>query len=267
MTDQSPDRTRSGSRRALLGGVLGGLGAWVVSAIGRASPVRAEGEAIVVGGEYATATSVTRLQNSTNGATVFMAQSTGAGVGVWGESTSSYGVSGRSGIGVGLQGVSTSNHAIIAFSESTQKAAVLAESGGNSTGLLAYSGSDTPVATAKTGVYAVADQDATSRGVWGFSPAGIGLFGESDSGYALWTSGRLKADKVSGTVSISAGRTSVTVNPGVDVTSGSLVLLTPKANIGSRSLWFTTNTTGNTFTIRMSSARSSATRVAWLLLG
>jgi hypothetical protein len=251
----------------LLGGVIGGLGAWIASSIGRANPVRAEGEAVVVGGEYTTATSVTRLQNSTTTATVFQAQSTGGGVGIWGESSTSYGVSARSGTGIGLQGISTSNHAIAAFSQSTQNAAVLAESGGNSTGLLAYSGSDTPVAMQKTGIYAVADQDSTSRGVWGFSPGGTGLFGESDAGYALRTSGRLRADKVSGVATIRAGRTSVTVNPGVNVTSGSFVLLTPKANIGSRGLWFTTSASGNTFTIRMSSSRSSATKVAWLLLG
>jgi hypothetical protein len=45
------------------------------------------------------------------------------------------------------------------------------------------------------------------------------------------------------------------------------VLLSPKANLGGRDLWFTTNATANTFTIRMSSARTSSTPVAWLLLG
>jgi len=267
MTAQSPDTTRSPSRRALLGGVLGGLGAWMASAIGRASPVLAEGETIVVGGEYATATSVTRLQNVSNSATVFMAQSTNGGVAIWGESPNSYGVNGVSTTGVGLRGISTSNSAVVAFSEATLEAAVLAESGGNSTGLLGYSGSATPVAVARTGVYGVADQDATSRGVWGFSPSGVGLYGTSDTGFALRTSGRLKVDRVSGVATVRAGRTSVTVNPGVDVTSGSLVLLSPMANIGTRALWFTTNTTGNTFAIRMSSSRSSGTKVAWLLLG
>jgi hypothetical protein len=267
MTGHDPETIRSRSRRALLGGVLGGLGAWVASAVGRTSPVLAEGEAVVVGGEYTTATSVTRLQNSSNSATVFMAQSAGAGVGVWGESAAYYAVNGVSGSGAGLRGISSSNHAVVAYSDATQKASVLAESGGHSTGLLGYSGSATPVALDRTGVYGVADQDATSRGVSGYSPSGIGLYGSSDTGFALRTSGRLKADRASGVATIRAGRTSVSVNPGLDITSSSFVLITPKANVGSRALWFTTDTTGNTFSIRMSSSRSSNTRVAWLLVG
>ncbi len=66
---------------------------------------------------------------------------------------------------------------------------------------------------------------------------------------------------------IPAGSTGKTVNPGVNVTNGSFVLLTPKVDVGSRALWFTTNPSGDTFRIRMSSARSSGTKVAWLLLG
>jgi hypothetical protein len=66
---------------------------------------------------------------------------------------------------------------------------------------------------------------------------------------------------------ITAGRTTKLVTPGVDVTAESFVLLTPKANIGSRALWFTIDATNNQFTIRMRSARSSGTKVAWLLLG
>ena len=63
------------------------------------------------------------------------------------------------------------------------------------------------------------------------------------------------------------GATSVTVTPDVDVTSSSFVLLTAKANIGKRSVWFTTDTTNDRFTIRISSARAKPTLVAWLLLG
>lgn len=66
---------------------------------------------------------------------------------------------------------------------------------------------------------------------------------------------------------IGAGKKGVTVSPGVNVTPSSFVLLTPKTNLGGRNLWFTTNATANIITIRMSSARSSGTKVAWLLLG
>jgi hypothetical protein len=47
----------------------------------------------------------------------------------------------------------------------------------------------------------------------------------------------------------------------------SFVLLTPMANIGSRALWFTTSTSADSITIRLSSSRSSSTKIAWLLLG
>ena len=52
----------------------------------------------------------------------------------------------------------------------------------------------------------------------------------------------------------------------VDVTPDSFVLLTAKANIGSRSLYFSTDSTNNLITIRMSSSRTSSTSIAWLLL-
>jgi hypothetical protein len=134
-----------------------------------------------------------------------------------------------------------------------------------------------PAARPKTGVYGHASQDGESRGVIGESTAGqgvrgeatsgVGLYGTAASGFALRTSGRLKADKVSGVATIAAGTTSKTVSPGVNVTSGSFVLLTPKANLGGRDLWFTTNATANTITIRISKSRPSGTKVAWLLMG
>ena len=57
-----------------------------------------------------------------------------------------------------------------------------------------------------------------------------------------------------------------TVSPGVDINARTFVLLTPMADIGSRALWFTKNTSANTFTIRMGSPRGSSTKVAWLAL-
>jgi len=39
-SEQKPVTTKLNSRRTLLAGALGGLGAWAASAIGRASPVR-----------------------------------------------------------------------------------------------------------------------------------------------------------------------------------------------------------------------------------
>ena len=190
------------SRRALLVGALGGLGAWAASAVGRASPVRADGETVVVGGLYFNAISETRIQNNTNNATALAGVNNQGGKGVQGFSSTGAGVSGGGGL----------------------------------------------------------------RGVEGFSSSGVGLYGSASQGLALQTQGRVRFS-TSGVATIPAGSTGKTVNPGVNVTNGSFVLLTPKVDVGSRALWFTTNPSGDTFRIRMSSARSSGTKVAWLLLG
>jgi hypothetical protein len=106
----------------------------------------------------------------------------------------------------------------------------------------------------------------SGHGVNGRATSGVGLYGTATSGLALQTAGRAKFS-TSGVATINAGNISVTITPGVNVTSGSFVLLTPKANIGTRALWFTTDATHNRATIHMSSSRPSVTKVAWLLLG
>ena len=66
MTAISQPESKFPSRRALLAGALGGIGALAATVIGRASPARAEGETVVVGGEYLLATSRTIIANYTN---------------------------------------------------------------------------------------------------------------------------------------------------------------------------------------------------------
>ena len=83
----------------------------------------------------------------------------------------------------------------------------------------------------------------------------------------LHTEGRLRSAEVSGVATIAAGATSAAVTSGVGVEASSFVLLTPKANLGFRSLWFTTDASNDRSTIRISSSRPTATRVAWLLVG
>ena len=78
-TQSTTSASKPSSRRALLAGALGGLGAWVATAVGRASPVHAEGETMVVGGDYLTATTTTTLVNPTNSSAVLQLQSHGNG--------------------------------------------------------------------------------------------------------------------------------------------------------------------------------------------
>jgi hypothetical protein len=330
------------SRRAIIAGALGGVGAWALAGIGgKASPVRAEGQAVVVGGEYTDASSVTAITNPSNDEDVIKGISNGAGRGVYGKSGSGNGVYGESstagsgvtgasvsgtgvaafstngsamtassgggkgldaqgtvtgvqgsstdGIGIsahsstgfgltasstsniGIVANSTSNEAIHALATGTDKAAVVAWNRGETSALMAVSAvaldASLPATKAKTGVFGYSAIDKVSKGIFGESPAGTGVYGTSATGYAFRGNGRVKFEKVSGVASIAAGSTSKTVSPGVDVTASSFVLLSPRANLGGRDLWFTVDAAANTFKIHMSASRGASTPIGWLLIG
>jgi hypothetical protein len=282
--------SRAGStpRRAILLGALGGVGAAVLGAVkGVSRASAADGDAMVVGGEYG-AVSVTKITNSTNGDTAFYGENTVTGVGLWGVSSSSSGVVGQSNTGSGVQGNSPNGLGIYGTSDTGEGARGLSGSSnspgvrginyGGAAGVVGYSGSlPAPLGQAWTGVHGIANLNSDSNGVLGESPAGRGVsgstvsgvavYGSADTGYAIRSSGRIRFDGVSGLANIAAGSTSVTIIPGVNVTSSSFVLLTPKTNIGDYSLWFTTSPSTNKITIHISHSRSSKTAVAWLLMG
>ncbi|HSM18273.1 MAG TPA: hypothetical protein VK845_14905 [Gemmatimonadales bacterium] len=271
-TDTTPTATKSSSRRALLAGALGGLGAWAASAIGRASPAHAaDGDPIYIGANNY-GTSETRLGNTAPNSVGFRADSgSGSGYGVIGTTDNGWGVYGSGNNGIGVLGTSSSGIGTYGQSDSGDQPAVRGRSVNNGTGVHGHSASSytiVPPAKPKTGVYGYANQDKDSRGVWGFSGRGVGVMGQANrGGYAFLGRGRVKFEKVSGVATIAAGNTAVSLSPNVNVTHGSFVLLTPKANIGSRGLWFTTNPSADSITIHLSSSRSSATKIAWLLLG
>jgi hypothetical protein len=108
---------------------------------------------------------------------------------------------------------------------------------------------------------------AGGDGVHGTATTGTGIVARSNSGIGLHVSkGRIKVSQVSGVATIKKGKKSVTVKPGVDINGKTFVLLTPMANLGSRSLWFTRSGTKDSITIRMSSTRGGPTKIAWLAL-
>jgi hypothetical protein len=149
------------SRRALLAGVLGGLGAWAATAIGRASPVRgADGEYVQVGGGY-TATSETWIQNQSNSHAVIRAESLGNGIGVLGSSVNSTGVWANSDEGIGLLGTSSGT-------------AVWGNSFG-STGVLG---------TTDVG-HGVVGQSESGSGVRDISESGTGVYAVSNGGLGV----------------------------------------------------------------------------------
>ena len=97
--------------------------------------------------------------------------------------------------------------------------------------------------------------------------SGFGVYAVASSGgFALSTHGRLDLS-TAGVASDPAGATSKVVFGGVDISANSFVLLTPALDIGIARLWWTKDTVGNSFTIHMSSSRSTLTKVSWLLLG
>jgi hypothetical protein len=172
MTATPQPESKPTSRRALLAGALGGIGALAASAIGRANPVRAaDGNPVVVGGEY-TSTSVTKFTNLSNSDNL-----------LWGESSSGVGVYGSSDSNIGVVGTSSSSFGVHGES-------------GSGTGVQGYSGTgQAPAPKPKTGVYGYAAQDSSARGVIGETTSGHGVHGIATSGYAGYFAGKVYATK------------------------------------------------------------------------
>jgi len=175
MTDQIP-MPASRSRRAILAGALGGLGALAAGAIGRPHVAQGHDADDVLLGGGNSASSVTTITNSSTNLTVLSLANTHDGVALESHSAGNLGVSGTSNTHTGLYGFTTaSNHA-----------ATVGFGFGNSTGVLGYSGSvGLPAAKPKTGVYGYANQDGTSKGV----------FGESNNGFAGYFAGKVYTSK------------------------------------------------------------------------
>ena len=200
------------SRRAILAGALGGLGALVTSAIGRPSVTHAGIDGDVILGQPNPTNFETTITNAGDNTTVLTVTNTHAGraiqgisassIGVYGQSNSLYGVQGHSpsgygvfadsATGTGVVGTSTSNVGVYGTSLSAGAAAI-GRSDGNGTGVQGVSagGGPAPAAKAKTGVYGYAAQDNASQGVWGHSPAGNGVVGSTSTGYAGYFSGKV----------------------------------------------------------------------------
>ena len=134
-------------------------------------------------------------------------------------------------------------------------------------------GVDNQAATTTTGIVNNTNANTTlhaasSNGiaVYGYGSAGVGVEAQSDTGYAIHAIGRLSFT-TSGIATIAAGHTSKSVYTGSDVTAQSFVLLTPSVDIGTRRLWFTRDIANDLIVIHMSSSRSSATPISYLMLG
>lgn len=237
---------------------VGGVLAFVASAIGRPLPARAaDGETVLVGGDY-TSNSVTRITNITprdsalpleassgdalqgrSSSGIALRGVSGSYIGVWGESTSVVGVRGISSSGTGVTGSSTSGVGVSGVSL------------GQGSGAVGVGGQSPGVA------------------VLGNSDGGTAIYGISSTGYALRTSGRLRFDKASGSATVAAGRRSVVVTPGFELAASTKVLATLQGSAGGRTTIHrvTVDATADTFTVYLTANTTRSVRVAWLVVG
>jgi hypothetical protein len=146
------DTTAPRSRRAILAGALGGAGALIATAIGRAAPVSA-----------ATGDNVVAGQDTTAGAPTAVLSDQAVTDGITGTA-----LEGDSATGIGVLGVSD------------------APGSGRSTGVVGLTGGegalDANLNLDSVGVYGFSDDDAASAGVWGDTFQGIGVVGTGDFG-------------------------------------------------------------------------------------
>ena len=213
MTSSIQTDSKTRSRRALLAGVLGGIGAWAASAVGRARPAHAGVDGDVVLGAANTTATTTRITVTSN-MVGFWASNTGGGIGLRGDSTNYFGSFGES----------TSHHGMYGRSSAADRAGTIGHSTGDGTGILGRSESAgaplPPSSRSKTGVHGYAAQDTDAVGVFGETTRGIGavglatggsgasfgVFGRSNSTAGTGVAGRGAANRT-GVIGFSGGGT------------------------------------------------------------
>jgi hypothetical protein len=297
------------SRRAVLAAAAGAAAAVVASTLGRAAPVRAaDGDAVIAGADnqssVPTTVTMTPDPDRRSGAAVAGMTSyggsagLGVGIGVSGTNGSTsanpdgaWGVYGESqhGIGVrgrgetGVMGVTGFNGSISDYWVPKQRAdtgvvghVVESSDTTDSAGVYGHAFHGTGVhGVGNTGVLGDARQvigtAAVGKGVAGLATAGTGVYGEATAatGYALRTKGRLKFDGSSGIATILAGNRSVTVKPGVLLSTQSAVLATLLAAAGGTTTVHRcrVDVASNTFTIFLTKESIVKVPVAWLVVG
>jgi hypothetical protein len=173
------DTTSPRSRRALLGGAIGGLAALAAQALGRPlSAKAANGDPILIG-QANSGADITSLTSTTPGEVALTVQGgigligTGAQVGVRGEGgLSGTGVHGQGNFAAGVSGFSNTSFGVTGGS--TSAAGVHGESPVRGVHGV---GSD----PGGTGVFGVAVGGIGGHGVWGIADGGWGVMGQDES--------------------------------------------------------------------------------------
>lgn len=232
------------SRRSLLAAALGGVAAAAAGVVSRTAPVAANGEPMVVGGRYTDASAPTYLRNERNDRTVLAAETAVAnGVAIQGDARAGVGVLGWCAEGDGVRGEAQDGFAVSGWSQDG-----FGVGAGTADGIAMFS-----VADGGIGVLAW-----TSEMSFGSISAG---------GYALASAGgRLRLNDIGGVASIRPGRRSVRVAANVPINADTFVLLSPRSNLGGRSVWYTTEPASGSFTIHLDPSSDRRVDVAWLMV-
>lgn len=274
------------SRRAILAGLLGGIGAAAAHAVGRVPGVQAaNGDPLIAGSTANEATQTTALVGSVPTGTALEVinpiteESAGIGTYIEGDyALFSWGVIGATAAGpsggVGCQGSATDEPII---PSPPSGAGVVGQSDAGA-GVVGFAGTVTPSPTPYTGVYGRSDAGgAAARGIAGFSDAGIGLLGQTNTGtglraysgpsptsIALRVTGRAVFDR-SGRLTIAAGSSSVTAR--IPLRPESMVLAVLQTNRpGVYVQAAVPNPGAGSFTIYLNKAVTASTVVAWQVL-
>jgi hypothetical protein len=210
-TEPSPEAStaaRPRTRRAILAGALGGLGAWAASAAARVSPTRAAaGSNLILGSSTNNAGTSNTILSTSSSVVAFELLQNGPGTGLMGYATAASGgtrgVYGRSNSPNG-DGVQARN------AGAAGTGAAMRAFGGNNIGLVATSDTTTGVQGISTSSYGVLGQSNESQGtgIYGNAPGtsadNYGVYGRSESfyGYGVYGSGPNFAGYFAGNVTV-----------------------------------------------------------------
>jgi hypothetical protein len=274
--------TQTSSRRAILAGLLGGLAATAAGALGRAQPVRATHEGYVALSHSNDATGETSITRSGDG-NGFSVYTYGAGTGSYGQSSSGIGVWGDCSTGSGVYGACNSGNGVHGFSQGNLASGVYGDNSSDGYGVAGRTGSASRAATLGDNTGSgpgVVGESATGTGVLGIShgAGAVGVTGDATAsngvgirakatggGTALSVKGKARFSR-SGRLTVPPGASSVTKS-GVTLDSASFVLATLQAyRAGIAIAAVVPNAAAGSFTIHLTKAVTSTTRVAWFVV-
>jgi hypothetical protein len=295
---ETPERSRRRTRRQLIAGGAGALGAVAVASVARATPAAAANGDPVILGQVNQSTANTFVNNS-GPATTFTAAATGGQTALEGVAVDGTGVSGSSDTRTGVYGASASTLAAAAgvFGDITRSSPGPFSAGvrgqnrgtdGNGIGVYGtHAGPGWGVygTSATGGVGVKGDGFGNGTGVWGTGATGmlgegtaVGVQGVADAaagtgvlaenlfgGHALTVNG-LAAFSRSGLATVPAHQSSVSEK--LRLSAASFVLATIQGNVAGLYVQGVTVTPGSpgTFTIHLSKATPVKTKVAWMVV-